>query len=240
LVSGADFVIASTPYLANYYKQYNANISVWDGPLDVDDIRTNIKKSINYSRPKIGWFGTMLNLPILKELNIKKDITTITTGGDIEWRKETIDKEIQKFDLVCLPQRHNPQGFSKTNCRMLKSLYLGVPVLASSIPSYIELANFLDYPSELILGENDDWNERIEKIIIGEIKINLDFSKIRKLILSRYSIQNSVEKWLQLINSFHKEPRTSFFGKLKQRKDLIKDGINQCYINLTRNLIFKK
>ena len=107
MVQYSDLVIAGSQYLADYYKTYNKNTVVLDDALDVIDNDIELKQNIDLSNPQIGWFGTTTNLPILEKLSIK-DLKTITRGGDIEWSRETVDKDIQKFDLICIPQEKTP------------------------------------------------------------------------------------------------------------------------------------
>lgn len=204
LVKYSDLVIAGSQYLADYYKKYNNNVAVLDDALDVIDENIALKKNINSHEPKIGWFGSTTNLPIVEKLKIK-GLKTITLGGDIEWNRKTVDYDIQQFDIICIPQEKTPVGLSKGNCRMLKTLYLGVPALVSDIPPYIELAKLVDYPEEFIVKDNEDWNEKIEKIKFGEIICDVDFNKIRSRILSEYSISSRTTIWLNIINTAYKK-----------------------------------
>ena len=204
LVKYCDLVIAGSQYLADFYKKYNKNIAVLDDALDVINKDIELKQNLNLDNPQIGWFGTTTNLPILEKLQIK-NLKTITRGGDIEWSRETVDYDIQKFDLICIPQEKTPVGLSKGNCRMLKTLYLGVPALVSDIPPYIELANLIGYPEELFVKDGEDWNNKIEKIKTGEIKVELDFNEVRQKILSEYSISARTSAWLKIINEAYKK-----------------------------------
>lgn len=213
LVKYSDLVIAGSQYLADFYKKYNKNIAVLDDALDVIDKNIELKQNLNLDNPQIGWFGTTTNLPILEKLQIK-NLKTITRGGDIEWSRETVDYDIQKFDLICIPQEKTPVGLSKGNCRMLKTLYLGVPALVSDIPPYIELANFVDYPKEMFVKDGEDWNEKIEKIKSGEIKFNVDFNYIREKILSKYSILARTDNWLKIVSERYK--KQNIFQRIKK------------------------
>lgn len=204
LVKCCDLVIAGSQYLADFYKKYNKNIAVLDDALDVIDKNIELKQNYNLQNPKIGWFGTTTNLPILEKLQIK-NLKTITRGGDIEWSRETVDYDIKKFDLICIPQEKTAVGLSKGNCRMLKTLYLGVPALVSDIPPYLELANLIGYPEEFFVKDGEDWNEKIEKIKSGEIKFELDFNQVREKILSEYSISARTDLWLKIITATYKK-----------------------------------
>ncbi len=197
-VINSDFTITSCQYMKEQYLKYNDNIGVLDGTPDVIDEDMPIGK-YDLKNPKIGWFGTSVNYKILKFKNIR-NVTTITKNGDIEWSLDTVDKNIQKFDLVVLPQLKNPQGLAKDNCRMLKTLYLGIPALISDIPEYVRLAEFLNYPKEFIVKDDEDWNEKIEKIKSGEIKFDFDFNQCRKILKDNYSTKAMTDKWIDIVS----------------------------------------
>ncbi len=204
LVKYCDLVLCGSQYLADFYKKYNKSVAVLDDALDIIDKNIELKQNIDLKNPKVGWFGTTTNLPILEKLQIK-DIKTITRGGDIEWSRETVDENIKNFDLICIPQEKTPVGLSKGNCRMLKTLYLGVPALVSDIPPYLELAKLVDYPEQMFVRDGEDWNKKIEQIKNGEIEFNVDFNEVRKKILSKYSIAERTNMWIDLItNSYSK------------------------------------
>ena len=210
-VKYSDLVIASCDYLKQQYLKYNKNIKVLDGTLDV--INKDIPMPVyNLKNPKIGWFGTVSNLHLIEKFGIK-NVTTITMGGDIEWSRETVDYNIQKFDLIVIPQEKTPVGLSKSNCRILKTLYLGVPALVSDIPEYIKLAELVDYPKEMLVKDNEDWNEKIEKIKSGEIKFDFDFDRCRKILIENYDIKPMTDKWLDIIKSSYK--KDNFINHLK-------------------------
>ncbi len=210
-VKYSDLIIASCDYLKEQYLKYNKNIKVLDGTLDV--INNDIPMPVyNLKNPKIGWFGTVSNLHLIEKFGIK-NVTTITMGGDIEWSRETVDYNIQKFDLIVIPQEKTPVGLSKSNCRMLKTLYLGVPALVSDIPEYIKLAELVNYPKEMFVKDNEDWNEKIEKIKSGEIKFDFDFDRCRKILIENYDIKPMTDKWIDTIESSYK--KDNFINHLK-------------------------
>ena len=149
--------------------------------------------------------------------NVKK----ITRGGDIEWTRESVDYNLQKFDLVVVPQEKTHEGLSKDNCRMLKLLYLGIPALYTDLPEYVKLAKFVGYPDTFFVKDGEDWNEKIEKIKSGEIRFEFDFNNCRKLLVENYSISAMTDKWLNIVeNAYNK------------RNNIIKyKNILMCYLN---------
>lgn len=221
-VKYADLVITSCEYMKNEYLCLNKNIDVLAGTPDLIDYSLPIA-SYDLSRMNVGWFGTWYNKTLIDKFNIK-NVKTITKGGDIEWNKETVDKDIQSFDLIVIPQEKTKEGLSKDNCRMLKALYLGVPVLVSDIPDYVELSNLVGYPNEFIVKDGEDWNKKIEDIKIGKIRFDFDFVKCRKILNVHFSKESMTNKWLSfLFNRYKRFPIINHFLLLiKNYKDIRK------------------
>ena len=199
----ADLVIVGSSFLQHKWKNLNKNIVVLDDPLDVYDKNIPLKKSDTFYPDKLGWFGNRINLDILRATHIP-NVKTITRDGDIEWAPDSVDKNIQRFDLIVLPQdTHSNYGAAKGNCRMMKALYLGVPVLCSDLPAYVDLADLLGYPHEMIMHDGEDWNQRISDIKNGVIAPRFDFDKYRKIILDNYSTQTRGQQWLDIVEQYY-------------------------------------
>jgi len=199
----ADLVVVGSSFLKRTWQHLNKNIAVLDDPIDVYDLNIPLKKFKEFNFRKIGWFGNTTNLPMLNQAKIP-DVKTITMNGDIEWSPETVDKDIQRFDLIVLPQDiHSYYGASKGNCRMLKSLYLGVPVMVSDLPAYVDLAKLVGYPTEFILHDGEDWNERIKQIRSPNYKFKFDFENCRKIIMDNYSFAARGQQWLDIVSGYY-------------------------------------
>ena len=209
-IKHADLVVVGSSFLKEKWQYLNENIVVLDDPVDINDLNIPLKKQLSLKRCKLGWFGNITNLDILHSTNVS-DVKTITRGGDIEWSPDTIDKNIQKFDLILLPQDiHSNYGAAKGNCRMLKSLYLGVPVLCSDLAAYVDLAELLDYPREMIMHDGEDWNKRIQDIKDGVIAPKFDFKKYRELILANYSFETRGQQWLDIVTKYYNHRHCHF------------------------------
>ena len=190
-VKYSDCVIASTNTLKDVLVHLNSNIFVVENPIDIlkeRDLKTQFSEEI-----KVCWHGFHVNSYILEKKKIN-DVTIISDKGDILWNEDTIDENIQKFDLCVIPQEKNIHTLCKTHCRMLKCLYLGVPVLVSDMPEYIELAKIVHYPKEFILKDTDDWNETIKKIKNNQLKLSFDFLQCRKILLEKFNEEVIAEK----------------------------------------------
>lgn len=216
IIRKSDLVFVGSSFLKRQWERLNKNIIVLDDPLDIKNIDIGLAQ-YNLTNPKIGWFGNRENLAVLERTQIE-GITKITRGGDIEWSIETIDENIQKFDLIVIPQDKSMYGCAKGNCRMLKALYLGVPVLVSDLEAYIDLANVLGYPQNFIMHDNENWSERIREIKSGKIEFGFDFKLARQKILKYYGKKERNQAWLDTVISFYTKERPFLFFKSLSEK----------------------
>ncbi len=199
VVKAADLCINSTAYLQKINSQYNLHDIVVDNSLDVDDVNIKLKQDCS-AHQKVCWYGCHVNAYILDKFNIK-NVTIISEKGDIIWHKETIDQDLQKFDLTIIPQEKTPHTLAKTHCRMLKALYLGVPVMVTDMPEYVDLAQYLNYPKEFIVTNSQDWNQKIEDFKSGKLKFSFDFEQARKKILQRYAPAVIADSWIKQVKA---------------------------------------
>ena len=72
-----------------------------------------------------------------------------------EWKKHYFSHQLPFFDICLIPAGINPYTRVKTNNRVVLSLSLGVPVIASPLPSYLPFAPYINF---------EDWQENIIKI----------------------------------------------------------------------------
>lgn len=196
-VAYADLVVTPSCYLRDKYLKVNRNIAIVDNVLDIRQPDCRLAQ-FDLRRLNKVWFGNRSNLQALHDTGLK-DVTTITSDGDIEWNAETIDRDLQQFDLLVLPQVKDSNGLAKSNCRMLKALYLGIPVLAQNMPFYVDLARRLNYPESMIVTDIDSWTEKCEDLRSGKLPFHYDFQAARRLILQYYGIENIVDLWLRAV-----------------------------------------
>jgi hypothetical protein len=203
-LKNADCIVVTTPYLQEQYSRYNANIIIIDTVIDVKDVNVSLRPPSNFS--KIGWFGNSINLNALTAKNIKEPVVTISSPGigDKIWDYNTIDTELQMLDLILIPQFKTPVGLAKSNTRMLKCLYLGVPVIVSDMPEYVKLAELVNYPSRMILDDCADWNKVIYGLRDGKIKFNFNFEKCRSILHKHYGIESYIQRYIGKIIDYYR------------------------------------
>ena len=195
-----DLIIVSTEYLKNICLKYHPNVEVVPNCLDVDDINIPLKKDNKHQTAV--WYGYSLNSYILKLWDIKGIKKISEKNCDIVYDAAKIDSQLQKFDLVIIPQEKNALTLSKTHCRMLKAIYLGVPCLISDMPVYLNLAEELGFPKEFIVHNNNEWNKKIADFKAGRLKFDFDFVAARQKIMEKYSADKIAEIFQNTLTDF--------------------------------------
>lgn len=109
-----------------------------------------------------------------------------------EWHPLRIFKDIADADLCLLPNSQDNFSICKSGNRATLSLSLGVPVVATEIPSLAPLAPFIAL---------DDWAEGIERYLTDPVRRQNDVEGARRLIAERYSGEAISDRWAQLIEN---------------------------------------
>ncbi len=209
-----DMIIVSTSYLADICSRYHSNVKIIKNMLDIQNLNLPLKKRLGHK--KVVWYGYSQNNYILKKWKIQNVTKISDKKADIIYDVHTIDKQIQKHDLVIIPQEKKEETLSKTHCRMLKALYLGVPCMVSDMPVYLELAQELNFPAQFIIKNPEDWNSQINSFKKGAITFDFDFEKARKTILKNYSSDVIAEHFQKVVKQLLKTRTRSSLAVLRK------------------------
>ena len=177
----ADLVVVPSKKLLEIYQDSGYN-NVQYLP-DAPERFINPKINDNNDQLRCVWFGTydpkkwesytwLKNL--LKEnFGNKIIIESIcdSTEGDKKWNKNSFE-DISRYDLVVLPSISiGKDELIKSSNKLLQSMALGMPVLASPIPSYLE--ELSTYGHEIICWNEEDWIEKVKKYLKADYRNSL-------------------------------------------------------------------
>lgn len=210
MIKYVDLVIVSTEYLKQELLKYNSNIIVIPNSLDIEKYEIPLKQYYNFEKPNIGWFGWHNNSYILDILNIRNLVTVLSDQSNTKYNVQTIDEDLKLFDFIIIPQEKNPNTLSKTNCRFLKAIYLGIPTFISDMPEYIKLAKQIDYPEKFIVKNIFEFKDIILKLKDNSFDVpSLNFNKIRKIILEKYSAETIADIFFNNLNQKYNTRNTN-------------------------------
>lgn len=194
----SDLVTVGSPHLLEIASAYHDNVRLFENPLDVDP-----SSAPRGGRPwggKLGWFGNRTNLGALEEACFEEPVTTVTSGGDIEWDLETIDSVLTTFDLVVIPSASGEWARAKNANRALKCIALGVPVLVSATPEQRRALGELGLPDWFLVSEATEWTRAVARVRDGYAEALSCIATARQAALARHGREAAVDAWLEAVN----------------------------------------
>jgi hypothetical protein len=149
-----DGIICSTQIIADSAKRFSPNVIVMRDPIDLAYF-TQRKASIQWTNPEWIWSGVSSKAHCLnpyKDLISGKTHLVMDTQVPLEfeysysnWRHETFAEEVMKGDIALLPRTlDSPYNRGHSCFKALPFAVSGIPILASRIPSYVEMSQYYD------------------------------------------------------------------------------------------------
>ena len=107
------------------------------------------------------------------------------------WRKHYFTHQLPLFDICLIPAGINPYTRVKTNNRVVLSLSLGIPIIATPLPSYHEFEPYIAF---------ENWQENILKIATDPETAYKKVQAGQDYINCHYSIQAVTQQWNKLLS----------------------------------------
>ncbi|MBO8131865.1 MAG: glycosyltransferase [Candidatus Marinimicrobia bacterium] len=148
VIKYSDLVIAGNDYLAKIAKKFNPNVVILPSAVPIKPIYQN---HFHNKTTIIGWIGSKYNIHYL---NIVKDVLVSIHNQAkfefrvisdrpykidkipckfIEWRLETQEEEISKFDIGINPLPDDPWTRGKCAYKVLQYMSMAKPFVASAV-----------------------------------------------------------------------------------------------------------
>lgn len=201
----SDRTIMSAPYTFNFIMQKHRNKIVilkdaYESPKDFH------KTKYETDEIKVLWFGTNRIFDY-----VEKIATLIESYGfrvvmisdhpkaDKQWKEKEIHKEIKDSDIVILPSPLDQFAMCKDENRLVQSMVIGIPCVASPIPAYVDLYDKFD-PHPFILTDNSEksWLDCVAALEDPMIRKNLG-EYGRKCVIEDYNIDNIGQQFLEIL-----------------------------------------
>jgi glycosyltransferase involved in cell wall biosynthesis len=206
LAAMCDSVICGNSFLAEYFRQWNANITVL--PTAVDTKRfAPLEDRFRGDSPVIGWSGNRSGFADLKM--IESPLRTVLTRYPkarlrimaderpslnvptdqlefVPWSPEIEVQTIQSMDLGLMPLRDTLWSRGKCSYKMLLYMSCGVPVIVSPIGMNAEILELGAVGQAATTA--DDWINALEAIIDGPGLASAMGEHGREVALKSFSI----------------------------------------------------
>jgi hypothetical protein len=205
IINLSDYVVVVSDYLRDFCRnKYDINAVVIEDAIEVS--QTKFKRHSSKEDLEIVWVGHMDNWDTLeivyKALEKVQDETfslkTISNhpNATIKWNLKTVSKEILKSDIAVIPAFKNEWANAKSNNRLTMFMALGLPAIASSVPSYQKLIHNGD--NGFIAEGIDDWVKYL--LLLKDVNLRKKIGeKARKEVIEKYSIKRIGKQWVLLL-----------------------------------------
>lgn len=206
----ADIVTTSSEWRAKQLALlgFSCSFRVIQEPVDYDIDSCYAHPDMQDLRPV--WFGTYTNIDLVRTVPAPITATAISSRvvrdslpsywQFIEWDYRSFPDLIRRFNVCLLPQ--NDPG--KSANKMVTAIACGLPVIASDIPAYRELAELAGI-EEFLCRVPEDWLRSMERLKRREKRLRY-VDKAQPVILKRHHMDVVATRWIHLFEDLLSRP----------------------------------
>ena len=209
-------VMAGNPYLADYARQVNGNVTVV--PTTIDTEKYRVKKRVHEPDvPTIGWtgsFSTVQHLDTLRpaleklarqtrfRLRVIGTPTYRLDNVEVEampWRSATELQDLNDIDVGVMPLPDDSWSRGKCGLKALQFMALGIPTVCSAVGVNTEIIR--DGENGFIADSEDEWVEKLTRLLnSSEFREELGRAG-RSTVETRYSAKVHAPRVFELLSS---------------------------------------
>lgn len=212
-------VMAGNPYLADYSKQFNQNVTIIPTTIDTEKYRVAEKKDAEILT--IGWTGSYSTVQhldtirgVLQELARQEKFCLRVIGTSsyqisgvdteaLKWQSETEIEDLQKIDIGLMPLPNDQWSKGKCGLKALQCMALGIPTICS--PVGVNSTIIQDGENGFLADGKDEWIEKLKKLIhSAELRKKLGMAG-RETVEKSYSAKSQVPRVFEVFESVVKE-----------------------------------
>lgn len=113
------------------------------------------------------------------------------------WSRANALRDIAGADLCVVPNSRDRFSLAKSSNRLVLALSLGVPVVATSVPSAEPLRPFVIF---------DDWETGVETYLLDQARASADVTAAQAFIARTYAPGQIAKQWEALLSTGAQEP----------------------------------
>lgn len=212
----ASHVMVGNPYLAEYSRQFNPNVTVIPTTIDLDKYHV-IERDASPDPVVIGWtgsFSTVQHLDTLRgalqklaqrekfKLRVIGTPTYKLDGVDVEamdWRAQTEIEDLTPCDIGIMPLPDDAWSKGKCGLKALQFMALGTPVICSPVGVNTEIIQ--DGVNGFIADGEDEWVEKLAALIRStELRKKVGLAG-RATVEAKYSATVQAPRVLEIFQS---------------------------------------
>ena len=217
LISTADEVIASSPYLVGKCKEITSKNNIHFIPPTLNSIKfiEKPKKKEEDRKVVIGWTGTVGSkvfldelIPTLEKLHDICSYKLIVIGNFdmshpfldlevIQWELEEEIKQLHRFDIGIYPLPLNDWIGGKSGLKALQYMAIGIPPVCSAIGNVLNFIN--NNEDGVLVSSEEEWLLSLESLIKDQEKRKDIGKKAREKFLKEFSQDQIFNQYYRLI-----------------------------------------
>jgi glycosyltransferase involved in cell wall biosynthesis len=205
LYAVADVVVASSRELArSLASRCPAPIEVIEDSLEYPR-ELRVEPSDRREGLRLLWVGHRFNFPALEPLRAllsrpeNADLELLTLSDHPEasrrWSPEAVEQAMRESDLAVVPSEENPKDLAKSNNRLTLFMGVGLPVVATPLPSYREVVTH--GRDALLAREPEEWARALRDLRDPKIRRKLG-AAARETAWSRFAPDLVADRWQAL------------------------------------------
>lgn len=231
-------VMAGNPYLAEYARQVNANVTIV--PTTIDTEKYTVRQRVNESAlATIGWtgsFSTVQHLDTLrsalerlaKQTNFRLRVIGTPSyklaGVDVEampWRSATELEDLSSIDIGIMPLPDDAWSKGKCGLKALQFMALGIPTVCSPVGVNTEIIQ--DGENGFIAGSEDEWVEKLGRLLHSpELRRKLGAAG-RRTVETKYSANVQAPRVFELLRSVVRDAGRERAPRMKSQTTRVQD-----------------
>lgn len=183
-------------------------IVIEDGVESIPDLNCAYTDKPRLKAVWMGYGGNSENAEKLKAILDRTgyDLVTIHEhpNADIKWNRTTWPHELVKFDIAIAPQRDHQT--CKSNNKMTTYQALGLPVVASPLPAYVEITK--ESETAFIARNEFDWADAFRKL--RDVETRRRVGQAGRASVEKFRSPGILLKWvdaLKQVNDRRPKPR---------------------------------
>ncbi len=214
-IKWAHRIAAGNAYLANYAKQFNANVYVLPTTIDTENYH-NVRCNHQKTPIVIGWTGTHTTMqylhsivPVLKEMESKYPIEIQIISNEkpqldlnslvyVKWKKDTEIEDLSKFSIGIMPLEDTIWAEGKCGFKGLQYMALEIPTIMSAVGVNNTIVE--SGKNGLLVSNEEEWKTAFIRLIEDEnLRMKMGFAG-RQRVVDHYSILANKTLFLSLFD----------------------------------------
>lgn len=209
-------IMAGNPYLAEYSRQFNENVTVIPTTIDLDKYTLDDRET-DENAPVIGWsgsFSTVQHLDTIREalkdlakkhrfkLRVIGTPEYALDGVDTEaiaWRSESEVEDLRAIDIGIMPLPDDQWSKGKCGLKALQYMALGKPTICSPVGVNTDIIQ--DGENGMIADGQAEWVEKLSRLLVeSDLRKTLGMAG-RRTVETSYSATSQAPRVYELFKT---------------------------------------